>query len=615
MHKHCPKIRFFCIHVHVACSACAARCPKNFPKSESSKEMEPTMCVNVLIYLFQAYGVYVKHLVMDDDNTMYARTRHTKADTVGMLPHEIPEPEKWADLNHRVKCFGNDAYDLANKKGSTSRVDNDIAGRFKKAGRYHFRTRRGMPPEEMAEYWDCPVRHLFGDHSKCTDRCPGKNNPDYKPRKPYLDKDAHWDIYEDLEKICKVFHEPAHLQELDHDFDTNVNEIANKATIDRSPKNLNYSQTYSFSDRAHTMILVHNKGYYGGYLDLCHLLGMPLGVGTADFLHGKDVKKKYYQQYIKRDNFLKSRKVSRDANLSKAAREIADKEEGIMPAYESGIGMKVDVAVAVRKVSRNEKKKQDMICPTCKQSGHGSRTSYRCVFNSSNLEKMAEHKSITFDEAVAIQEKKLGVKYKSPSTKKKTTSLTGVARTTSKSTATIICPHCDGIGHARTTKVDCRLNKKRVEEVADHSFNGDIEAARAWISADVKSKREERLAKDAAAAQVQLDSSLPDEGGPEPMEIVDDDEEMEDFTMGEAMKEREMLESVVVVREEEKSSHEKDDVARKRGDTELVRGKTDVEAVPRTDPESGEADSGTEALPQNGLAATLFEQVLGYLPY
>jgi len=41
--------------------------------------------------------------------------------------------------------------------------------------------------------------------------------------------------------------------------------------------------------------------------------------------------------------------------------------------------------------------------------------------------------------------------------------------------------------------------------------------------------------------------------------------------------------------------------------------KNSVEAVPRTDPKSGEADSGTEALPQNSLAASPFEQGIGYI--
>ena len=54
---------------------------------------------------------------------------------------------------------------------------------------------------------------------------------------------------------------------------------------------------------------------------------------------------------------------------------------------------------------------------------------------------------------------------------------------------------------------------------------------------------------------------------------------------------------------------------KKTSDEEVVHGILCVEEVLGTEQASGEADSGIAYLQQNGLAASLFDQVMGYNPF
>mmetsp|Transcript_7528 Transcript_7528/g.20958 ORF Transcript_7528/g.20958 Transcript_7528/m.20958 type:complete len:113 (-) Transcript_7528:38-376(-) len=82
------------------------RCSKNF---SLSKEMEPHCILQMLMYLASEYGVYVQHLVSDDDATIRTRLQHPGEHDEGELPRWCITPLKWADPNHRGKCAGDQA--------------------------------------------------------------------------------------------------------------------------------------------------------------------------------------------------------------------------------------------------------------------------------------------------------------------------------------------------------------------------------------------------------------------------------------------------------------------------------------------------------------------------
>ena len=156
------------------------RCGKNFSAYKSSKEMEPHCIVEMIKYLASVYGVYVQHLVADDDATIRARLQHPGENEEAELPNWCITPLKWADPNHRGKCAGDQAFKKANEKGC--RIDNHIAATYKKNFKGVIHMVKKLPMAEKLKHKDAPVLHMFGDHSCCTDTCPGKNNPTYKSR-------------------------------------------------------------------------------------------------------------------------------------------------------------------------------------------------------------------------------------------------------------------------------------------------------------------------------------------------------------------------------------------------------------------------------------------------
>eukprot|EP00957_Ditylum_brightwellii_P003178 242026-Ditylum_brightwellii.AAC.1 len=107
--------------------------------------------------------------------------------------------------------------------------------------------------------------------SRCTPGCAAKiahmGKKEYAPKTPYLCPKMHWDIKQDLvavvsqctskERLCEIIHD----SEAYTDNGIQSNEATNGATINMTPKAINYATSASFSDCVHHMIGVHNFGH------------------------------------------------------------------------------------------------------------------------------------------------------------------------------------------------------------------------------------------------------------------------------------------------------------------------------------------------------------------
>ena len=137
--------------------------------------------------------------------------------------------------------------------------------------RYHKKERTSLG-EIYATRFAC-VKHIFNDHSSCTPDCPALkaivNKEEYKPKLPYLHKDMHSDIYDDISSVVDFYTSYSRLEEIFHEgtqnSGTQYNEAVNNSSLTLSPKARNYATSSSFSDRIHTMIGVHNYGHVRFY--------------------------------------------------------------------------------------------------------------------------------------------------------------------------------------------------------------------------------------------------------------------------------------------------------------------------------------------------------------
>ena len=186
------------------------QCARNFPKTQASKEMEPSAAVNIVEYLPTTNsGVFLSEIIMDDDTTTMAQLQNK--DKGGKLCNELQTPHKKADTNHRIRGLGRQVLELADMRVGQSRVTTEIASRVKRNFAYWltYHKTQSTPIAEVHQTRNAAVNHMFGYHKFCTPNCPAnqaaaKNNqyaPKYKP----LCMKMHSDIYMDLLSIVHLF--------------------------------------------------------------------------------------------------------------------------------------------------------------------------------------------------------------------------------------------------------------------------------------------------------------------------------------------------------------------------------------------------------------------------
>ena len=146
-----------------------------------------------------------------------------------------------------------------------------------------------------------------------------------------------------------------------------------------APKTRNYATSFSFSDRVHTMIGVHNFGHVWFNTVVFSLLGQKLPTTLYEYLTIRQQGKTKRRQYKQQPQVNKRRKSGYAATYVKEATMI----EGF---YESNAGLNIDDTIKTQtakeiyqKTTRDHSK---ILCKSkCGLYGHYNKNSFLCPFN------------------------------------------------------------------------------------------------------------------------------------------------------------------------------------------------------------------------------------------
>ncbi|XP_061173391.1 uncharacterized protein LOC133182561 [Saccostrea echinata] len=209
-------------------------CRKNWTKS--SKAMESDMAVEMLSEL-KSKGFHVKKLIMDNDTTTISRKilkfQPYQKNVTNKL-YSLRKEEKYNNLgpkaiNHLTKCF---AYAVKGSEDAAS----------------------------MKKNLEAIPRHVFGDHSRCSEWCGFVKSPStYKPTSlPYGKYMAEEDLQLDLTTMFEEY--AANSEKLLKVGSTQTNESFNHTVATKNPKTNFYSASESTSFRVAAAVAHKNIG-------------------------------------------------------------------------------------------------------------------------------------------------------------------------------------------------------------------------------------------------------------------------------------------------------------------------------------------------------------------
>ena len=224
------------------------------------------------------------------------------------------------------------------------------------------------------------IDHLLNDHTNCTDECPARKvgNESYVPKVAFLDPKMHSDIRDDLEQVVSFYTRKSRIAECIHDGfldrGTQYNEATNNATITMAPKTRNYATSFSFSDRVHTMIGVHNFGHVRFNTVVFSLLGQKLPTTLYEYLTIRQQEKTKRRQYKQQPQVKKSRKTGYAAKYVKETTMI----QGF---YESNAGLNLENTIETQNAKEFYQKTiryhSKTLCKSkCGLYGHYNKTSF-----------------------------------------------------------------------------------------------------------------------------------------------------------------------------------------------------------------------------------------------
>jgi len=306
------------------------RCPRNF--NGSSKSMEPQGAVALLTDLFDSGIAYGKELVVDDDCSTKANTRHSfkaKVDAkvwenketcwprrngnylidYGKLPLRVPEVEHYlADPMHRCKSFGRELFKLVEEKGKQLRFDKIDCARLKRNFTYWLRQNCNEPFHVFVYRFACVLEHHFGIHDFCKGKkeggwCKYKGDEEMmakaREENRYHDKQMEAPLYAAVLAIWRRYATEEMLRQSHHPYWCQKSESLNQLVTVFAPKDKHLSASMSLSDRVSLVVIIDSVGFLQGIFEVMEEIGCKVPASTMECLKQRDAKHEYDKNYKK----------------------------------------------------------------------------------------------------------------------------------------------------------------------------------------------------------------------------------------------------------------------------------------------------------------------------
>ena len=238
--------------------------------------MESKACVELLIELHKK-GNAVRRLVGDDDSTFRANTRHSYRDQdealqnfewlrnekgrklkdYGKLPLDVPEVTSYlADPTHRKKSSLKPLFKhakSAKKTVNTHGLTLHDCERLQVNMGYYIKCYRHLPLNKFVKKAGNVVDHHFNLHDNCDEWCPYSRKRSAEDReemteeraKKYRCVEINKDMYDLCNDLLSPYLQPEALKDINHLFDTQLNEALNELIATFALKNKVYCFTSS----------------------------------------------------------------------------------------------------------------------------------------------------------------------------------------------------------------------------------------------------------------------------------------------------------------------------------------------------------------------------------
>ena len=285
-------------------------CRKNW--DGSSGAMEPFAILEMLKRLYTDKQVVLEFVVTDDDSSIKSKLKWSNADHMlihglttpptiinsngnevvrpdhGELPRHMPEPEFYADPNHRKKTWKKTLYQLlqSSVKQRKTLTHMDVL-RLGTNFAYVVRTLPGKTDAEMEKASKAVIEHHFDCHDYCGGWCSRKNQTeDDKSRKKkcYRSKEKDAALYAELKNRIERFITLDALHEVSHGYDTLCNELFNNVAAWIAPKNKVYGSSQSLKNRVCVAIGLVTVGTLTFYREIFNRLGVTMAADTEHYI-------------------------------------------------------------------------------------------------------------------------------------------------------------------------------------------------------------------------------------------------------------------------------------------------------------------------------------------
>ena len=392
-------------------------CRKNW--DGSSGAMEPYGCLQLFIRLYNNHKVIVDGVVTDDDSSIKSKLKWSNRDHMlnhglsdpptiinsngnvvvrpdhGELPRHMPEPNFYADPNHRKKTWKKSLYQLlySAKKVNMTITHMDVL-RLGTNFAYMVRTLNGKSEDEMATAAKAVVDHHFDCHEHCGNWCKRKGQTlqqKEEKKKCYRCKTKDASLYKESPLRIKRFITIEASLEVAHKYDTLCNESFNNVAAWLAPKNKIYGSSHSLKNRIAVAVGITSEGTLAYYREVFNRLGLTMSPTVE---HHIRLQSQYRDKRIAKGKTPDGKKKRVDKYhsnlLSKtvvAKREKA-KREG---TYSTGMGInggytEEELSKAKelyprefqQKQQREERTRNAGQCRYCEGIGHSTRRSKSC---------------------------------------------------------------------------------------------------------------------------------------------------------------------------------------------------------------------------------------------
>ena len=402
-------------------------CPRNH--DGSSKSMETEAIFQMVTEASHDLNYTVGTIISDDDSTMKSNLKwsyqemidknkmkledwpktkkgHKKKDH-GRLPLDVKPPSFLADFNHRVKTVGKRFYELASAPKKTSMVNTALARRMKlNWGTMMKQVRHmdwGKEQKDIESKMSAPIEHVFGNHQYCGSWCyvlkAEREKKNYSPADnlPMYCKSENSTMYQQMNEAVETFKSKKNIKEILHPYDTQQNEALNMAVSRYVPKFKHYGTTMTLDTRVRCVIAAHNMSYSGFYSALLTDIGCiddiginkrPISSGIAKINDAKTRNKIRKQTPA----YKRQRKYGLLAKTKQQIFEERVDRANKMGTYSSGVAVVDDEETETTK--RQSSTLSNRICPTCKQKGHVTARSSKCLFHNEWLIAKEKKQSI-----------------------------------------------------------------------------------------------------------------------------------------------------------------------------------------------------------------------------